>query len=212
MPGDLLHNAACNNQYLEPMKPLFPSTVEASTRGSSPSRRRFLRFAGAAVAAPMLGLARRSQASTAQPRALAFDHTHTGERLSVTYAAGDHYFPDALQALNRFLRDFRTGETHPIDPRLLDQLHLLRQVTQTKAPFQVISAYRSPATNRMLRDHSQGVASHSLHLQGQAIDIRLADVPLGDLRDAALSLRAGGVGFYRGPDFVHLDTGHVRRW
>ena len=160
----------------------------------------------------MLGLVRRSQASAAQPRALAFDHTHTGERLSLTYALGEHYFPDALQALNHFLRDFRTGEVHAIDPRLLDQLHLLRLVTRTSTPFHVISAYRSPATNEMLRHRGRGIASQSLHLHGQAIDIRLADVPLGDLRDAALSLRAGGVGFYRGPDFVHLDTGRVRRW
>jgi uncharacterized protein YcbK (DUF882 family) len=186
--------------------------AEASATGSSPSRRRFLGLASAAVAAPMLALARRSQASAAQPRALAFDHTHTGERLSLTYALGEHYFPDALQTLNHFLRDFRTGEMHVIDPRLLDLLHLLRQVTQTRAPFQVISAYRSPATNEMLRNRSRGIASQSLHLQGQAIDIRLADVPLSDLHDAALSLRAGGVGFYRGPDFVHLDTGRVRHW
>lgn len=194
------------------MKFIFPSRIEASTRRSSPSRRRFLGLASAAVAAPMLALARRSHGSTAQPRMLAFDHTHTGERLSLAYAQGDHYFPDALRALNRFLRDFRTGETHAIDPRLLDQLHLLREVTQSQAPFQVISAYRSSATNQMLRDRSHGIASRSLHLHGQAIDIRLADVPLGDLRDAALSLRAGGVGFYRGPDFVHLDTGRLRRW
>jgi uncharacterized protein YcbK (DUF882 family) len=194
------------------MKFILPRKVEASATGSSPSRRRFLRFATVSLAAPMLALARRSRASTAQPRTLAFDHTHTGERISLTYALGEHYFPDALRALNHFLRDFRTGEMHVIDPRLLDQLDLLRTVTQTKAPFQVISAFRSPATNQMLRNHSQGVASQSLHLQGQAIDIRLANVPLSDLRDAALSLRAGGVGFYRGPDFVHLDTGRVRRW
>lgn len=194
------------------MKFILPRKAEVSTTGSSPSRRRFLGLASAVVAAPMLALARRSQASAAQPRALAFDHTHTGERLSVTYAMGEHYIPDALQALKRFLRDFRTGETHAIDPRLLDQLHLLRKVTQTKAPFQVISAYRSAATNAMLRNRSRGIASGSLHLNGQAIDIRLADVPLGDLRDAALSLRAGGVGFYRDPDFVHLDTGRLRRW
>lgn len=180
--------------------------------GSPVSRRRFLSLASAALAAPMLLLPRRSPASAAQPRSLAFDHTHTGERLSITYALGDHYFPDALRALNHFLRDFRTGATHAIDPRLLDQLRLLRQVTRSEAPFQVISAYRSAATNEMLRSRNRGIASRSLHLQGQAIDVRLADVALGDLRDAALSLRAGGVGYYRGPDFIHIDTGRVRRW
>lgn len=194
------------------MRPGSSRQPQARPAQVSAARRGFLHLAAAAAVAPMLLLSRRTQASSAQPRALEFAHTHTGERLSVAYAAGDRYFPDALQALNRFLRDFRTGETHPIDPRLLDQLHLLRQVTGTQAPFQVISAYRSAATNSMLHDRSRGVASRSLHLHGQAIDIRLADVPLGDLRDAALSLRAGGVGYYRGPDFVHLDTGRVRRW
>jgi len=194
------------------MKCVVDGNSKPSASSSPAPRRRFLALASVALAAPMLALARRSQASAAQPRALAFDHTHTGERLSITYALGDHYFPGALQALNRFLRDFRTGATHAIDPRLLDQLHLLGQVTRSTAPFQVISAYRSPATNQMLRNRSRGIASQSLHLQGQAIDIRLADVALGELRDAALSLRAGGVGYYRGPDFVHLDTGRVRRW
>ena len=113
-----------------------------------------------------------------------------------------------------FLRDFRNGATHAIDPGLLDQLNALAAATATRAPFQVISGYRSPATNEMLRRAGHGVATGSLHLQGQAIDIRLADVELTDLRDAALSLRAGGVGYYPSADsdFVHIDTGRVRRW
>jgi uncharacterized protein YcbK (DUF882 family) len=177
------------------------------------ARRRLLGIGATLVAAPMLALSRKSWASIA-PRAVAFEHTHTGETLSLIYAVGDRYVTAALDEVRHFLRDFRNGATHAIDPGLLDQLHLLAAVTATRAPFQVISGYRSPATNAMLQREGHGVASQSLHLQGQAIDVRLADVTLADLRDAALSLRAGGVGFYPTPDsdFVHIDTGRVRRW
>ena len=165
------------------------------------------------LAAPMLCLPRRAHAS-AEPRSLRFEHTHTGEKLALTYAVGNQYVAGALDQIEHFLRDFRNGATHAIDPALLDQLHLLCATTATRAPFQVISGYRSPATNAMLRREGHGVAAQSLHLRGQAIDIRLADVALADLRDAALSLHAGGVGFYpsAGSDFVHIDTGRVRRW
>jgi uncharacterized protein YcbK (DUF882 family) len=179
----------------------------------SPARRRLLGFGATLAAAPLLALSRKSQAATA-PREVSFAHTHTGEKLALVYAVGDRYISAALDKVKQFLRDFRNGETHVIDPALLDQLHLLASVTATRAPFQVISGYRSPATNAMLQREGHGVATHSLHLQGQAIDIRLADVALADLRDAALSLRAGGVGFYPSADsdFVHIDTGRVRRW
>lgn len=186
-----------------------PARREAGTLDRS--RRRLVGAIAAVLAAPALVLARRAGAAPIARR-LAFEHTHTGERLALTYAVGDAYLPQALATLRRFLRDFRSGETHAIDPALLDQLHRLATLTASGAPFQVISAYRSPATNRRLRERSQGVAAQSLHLTGQAIDIRLADVALGDLRDAALSLRAGGVGYYPASDFVHVDTGRVRRW
>ena len=170
-----------------------------------------LRFAGEAFAAlPTLPAAGNADPATA--RALAFAHTHTGETLRVTFAHGDVYVPSALAQLGHLLRDFRNGAEHPIDPALFDQLHALAAVTGAKAPFQVISGYRSPATNALLRKATGGVASQSLHLAGQAIDIRLPDVPLADLRDAALSLKAGGVGYYAASDFVHVDTGRVRRW
>ncbi len=177
------------------------------------ARRRILHFGAALVAAPMLALSRKSVAST-PPRELSFEHTHTGEKLSLVYAVGDRYVSAALDTVRDFLRDFRNGATHAIDPGLLDQLHVLAAATATRAPFQVISGYRSPETNEMLRRAGHGVATGSLHLQGQAIDIRLADVELADLRDAALSMRAGGVGYYPSADsdFVHIDTGRVRRW
>lgn len=176
-------------------------------------RRRLVVGFCVALAAPMLCLPRTVRA-TEGPRSLCFEHTHTGESLALTYAVGDRYVDGALDVIRHFLRDFRNGLTHAIDPALLDQLHLLAAVTATRAPFQVISGYRSPATNAMLQQEGHGVASHSLHLQGQAIDIRLADIGLAELRDAALSLRAGGVGYYPSPgsNFIHVDTGSVRRW
>jgi len=148
----------------------------------------------------------------AHARRLTFLHTHTGERLSVVYAYGDRRVPDALAALDWLLRDFRNDAQHRIDPALFDHLHTLHRATGSRAAFEIISGYRSPQTNAMLHRKSDGVAARSLHLVGQAIDVRLADVPLADLRDAALSLRAGGVGFYPTSNFVHLDTGRVRRW
>ena len=180
---------------------------------ASRARRRMLGLGAIFVAAPMLALSHKTRASTG-PRTLSFEHLHTGEKLSLVYAIGDQYVKDALQSVRQFLRDFRNGETHVIDPALLDQLSTLASVTGTKAPYQVISGYRSPVTNAMLRREGHGVATASLHLKGQAIDIRLADVALADLRDAALSLHAGGVGYYPSADsnFVHVDTGAVRRW
>ena len=173
------------------------------------SRRGFLATIGAAV--PLLAAPRVAFAE-AGPRTLHFTHTHTGEQLSIDYALDGRNVPAALSTVNHFLRDFRTGDVHEIDPELLDLLHDLAGRTGTTRPFQVISGYRSPATNEMLREHSEGVAKNSLHLQGQAIDIRLADVPLPKLRSAAIAVGRGGVGFYPSSDFVHVDTGRVRTW
>lgn len=174
------------------------------------SRRTFLGCVLAAV--PVLAAPRRLSAASPAVRALRFMHTHTGERLTVEYFMGGAYDPDALATVNHFLRDFRTGDVHNIDPGLLDLLHGLQTRTESSQPFQVISGYRSPATNEMLRHRSEGVAAGSLHMQGQAIDIRLADVPLATLRRAALSAGRGGVGYYPASDFVHVDTGRVRAW
>jgi uncharacterized protein YcbK (DUF882 family) len=148
----------------------------------------------------------------APSRALTFLHTHTGERLTAEYVTQGSYVADALAAINHVLRDFRTGEEKPIEPALLDLLHRLTTVTGSHQPFQVISGYRSPKTNAMLRERSTGVAAGSLHMQGKAIDIRVADIPLPKLRAAALGLRGGGVGYYPESRFVHVDTGRVRTW
>lgn len=147
-------------------------------------------------------------------RELDFYHTHTGKALSVVYYHDGRYDPTALAQVEDYLKDFRTGDRHPIDPALLDVLFEIKTRTHTHAPFEVISAYRSPPTNEMLRTRSagSGVAQHSMHLQGQAIDVRLADVPLEQLRGVALHLQRGGVGFYPTSEFVHVDTGRVRFW
>ena len=165
-----------------------------------------------ASAVPTLGRPRRALAAVAPARALSFAHTHTGERLAVEYFSAGRYLEDALATVNRFLRDFRTNDVHAIDPDLLDLLHAVTTLTGTARPFQVISGYRSPATNDMLRHRSEGVAAGSLHMNGQAIDIRLADVPLAKLRKAALAAGRGGVGYYPASAFVHVDTGRVRTW
>lgn len=174
-------------------------------------RRRLLATAAAALCAPALLLPSRARAREA-PRRLAFVHLHTGETLSTVYAEGDVYVPEALAAIDRLLRDHRTGDIHPIDPKLLDQLAALSARTGASRPYEVICGYRCPATNAMLHERGHGVAKASLHLAGRAIDVRLSAIPLMRLRDAALAMEAGGVGYYPWSNFVHLDTGRVRRW
>ena len=173
------------------------------------SRRRFL--SGAAAMALLLLTPRRSRAAIPPARALAFSNLHTGERLRIVYREDGAYVPEALTSLDHLLRDHRTGEVHPIDPALFDLLSDLRDATGGGS-FEVISGFRSNATNQLLRGRSHGVAEHSLHLVGRAIDVRLCGVATASLRRAALSLRRGGVGFYPDLDFVHLDTGRVRFW
>jgi len=181
------------------------------------SRRAFLhRSAQVAMLGSTVGLAaRRAQAATSDLRSLMLDHTHTHERIDLVYATGATYVPQALRTLNHFLRDHYSGDVGQIDPQLFDLLHNVRQALGTGAPasFQIISGYRSPLTNARLRStRGGGVAKHSLHMEGKAIDIRLPGVPLAELRDAALSLQAGGVGYYQHDQFVHIDTGRVRTW
>jgi uncharacterized protein YcbK (DUF882 family) len=147
-----------------------------------------------------------------QERSLSFHNLHTGESLARPYRVGDTYISSSLAEFDRLLRDFRTGEVKPIDPALLDFLHDLRIAIGGDQPFHVISGYRSPKTNAQLASKSGGVAKKSLHMKGMAIDVRLPHQDLDKLRQAAIGLRLGGVGYYPGSDFVHLDTGRVRFW
>lgn len=145
-------------------------------------------------------------------RELSLLNLHTGERLRAEYWHNDRYVPDALQAVSVLLRDHYNNKVHPIDPKLLDLITTLHARVHSAAPFNVICGYRSPETNAMMHEASAGVAAHSLHMQGMAIDIRLPGTRLGAIRKTALAMRQGGVGYYPEDDFVHVDTGAVRHW
>ena len=174
------------------------------------SRREFLRWSLAGGAA-LAGAQSWAQSLPAE-RSLKFYNTHTGEQLAATYWADGQYLSGELAAIDCLLRDHRSGDVLAIDRRLFDILYALQQRTGARGTYEVISGYRSPATNDLLRRHGDGVARDSLHTHGQAIDIRLTGVALADLHRAALGLRAGGVGYYSNSNFIHLDTGRVRAW
>jgi uncharacterized protein YcbK (DUF882 family) len=157
------------------------------------------------------------KSATPSPREyrLRFYHTHTNERLDIVYRRGENYLPEALAELDHYLRDHRTGEVRHFDPQLFDLLYdLTRSVNDSGGEIDVICGYRTPWSNEFLRTRSAhtGVARHSLHMQAEAIDIRMAGIPTIAVRDAALSLKRGGVGYYRDSNFVHVDVGRVRRW
>lgn len=186
------------------------------------SRRRLCVSALAAAAASLfpkplkasLERLARESAGESDVRALAFHNTHTNERLEAPYWISGRYQESGLTAIDWILRDHRTGDVARIDPKLLDLLHLLKEQAAgagSPAVFEIVSGYRSPRSNEMLRNRSGAVARHSLHLKGMAADVRLAGVPLQRLRDAALDLRKGGVGYYT-DQFIHVDTGRVRTW
>jgi uncharacterized protein YcbK (DUF882 family) len=174
------------------------------------NRRDFLKWSLAG--ATLISLPARARSESPAERRLRLYNTHTGELLTATYWAAGEYQPDEIASLERLLRDHRSGEVQAVDRRLFDILHALQRQTGAHGRFEVISGYRSPATNNQLRRTGGGVAKDSLHTRGQAIDIRLTGVALPDLRRAALSLRAGGVGYYPASNFIHVDTGRVRSW
>lgn len=177
-----------------------------------PSRRRFVKTL--AVAAPVVAVAMPglSFAKTAEPRRLRLYHTHTAEKLDVVYHEDGVYLPDAMGELNNLLRDHRSDELVDMDRNLLDFLHAAQERLGSSGTYEIISAYRSPATNEMLRRRGAGVAKRSMHLEGKAIDVRLTDARTGDLRQVGIELAGGGVGYYERSNFVHFDTGRVRRW
>lgn len=143
---------------------------------------------------------------------ISFQNQHTGESFKGTYRAGDRYLPDAFEEINYVLRDFRTNEVFPIDPRAIDIIYMVRKKAERNEPLEVLSGYRSPGTNARLSRASTGVAKHSLHLTGQAIDFRLPGFSTRNLQRLAVNLRAGGVGYYKSSNFLHIDTGQVRNW
>ncbi len=177
-------------------------------------RRRFLRLCGLTAAAGLVPVQAWALVDRAQPseRTIALLNIHTGESLNRVYFADGAYLPEAMSAMNRLLRDHRTGEVKPIDGALIDQLYAVANRLGATEPFHVISGYRSERTNTALKRAGHGVAKRSFHLSGQAVDVRLPGVEYAALHRAARDLRAGGVGDYPRSDFVHMDTGPVRTW
>lgn len=154
-----------------------------------------------------------SPAMAALPvRQVILSHRHTGETVRTPYYADGRYLEDGLKQINRFMRDWRTDEVIEIDPRVLDIVFMLQQQLETSEPMQVLSGYRSPETNSMLRRRSRGVAQNSLHMYGMAVDLYFPGINVSQANKAAQALQAGGVGFYPGSNFVHVDSGPVRHW
>lgn len=162
-----------------------------------------------------LGFWMPSLAEAAAPvtaREMSFTNVHTGDKFKGEYWYQGKYLPDAFGEIKNVMRDYRTGDKYPIDPRLIDVLFVLQKRTRNFTPFEIFSGYRSPATNAWLRRSTSGVARGSLHMQGQAVDINQPGTRLSYLEKSAIRLKAGGVGFYPSSDFVHVDTGRVRSW
>ncbi len=179
------------------------------------NRRRLLlsgALAGIAGRWPLASAAQTQVPGEGDEKHIALDNLHTGERLEVQYMKAGAYDPAALGKLEVLLRDFRNDGRHPIDPKLIDYLVDVAQAVGREPKFSVISGYRSPQTNEKLHEKSSGVAQHSLHMQGRAIDVRMAGVDCADLAAKAIALKRGGVGYYRASNFVHLDTGAFRTW
>ncbi len=164
------------------------------------------------VAASVPLLSTKSHAAGFSAWRVSFRHEHTGESFSGVYRVGDKYLPEAFQRMNYVLRDFRTHEVFPMDPRAIDVISVIQRKIGNGKPLQVLSGYRSPKTNAMLREASTGVARNSLHMYGQAIDIRQGGTSSARIRTIAKGLKVGGVGYYPRSDFVHVDTGQVRTW
>ena len=178
---------------------------------TDPTRRQILKL-GATLTLSCLSFPAFAHSDPSAERRLLFHNLHTGEKLDRVYWAEGRYLSEPLAEIDGLMRDFRTGEIKPIDRKLLDLLYLVRRTLDSDEAFEVVSAYRSPATNKMLAKHSEGVAKKSLHMQGMAIDVNLHGHDLNRVRRVAKALKLGGVGYYPKPGFVHLDTGAVRYW
>jgi uncharacterized protein YcbK (DUF882 family) len=176
-------------------------------------RRRFLQVGLTATAGCLLSNTQALALCKVPAKTLQVYNMHTGEKIKATFWEHGQYVPQALAEINKILRDHRNGQIHAIDPKLLHTLYDTKVLLEaTEKPVQVISGYRSPASNALLAAHSSGVAKHSLHMQGMATDVRMEGVDVAHIRKAGLALQRGGVGYYPVSNFVHLDTGAVRTW
>jgi uncharacterized protein YcbK (DUF882 family) len=196
------------------MNELTQEPIAATGEINTVSRRRFLKSAACgsllALGTPKIVQAAFSGFST--HKTLALEHHHTGETLSLTYYEQGRYIYGAVDEISYFLRDYHNDTVHPVDAALLDQLYDVKLLLGINKPFHIVSGYRSPQTNASLRRHSRGVARQSLHMEGRAVDIRMEGVSAKTIRNAALSMYRGGVGYYPSSNFVHLDTGDIRTW
>ena len=184
------------------------ATIPVRTRVVTPQSLRGSRYGGFAPSVPEPP----PVLDTTSPRTLSLFNVNTNESLTVTYWSDGAYHRDALNQLNHFLRDSKTGEQTEMDPLLFDVLWHTEEITGFHGKVDVLSGYRSPETNAWLASVSRGVARDSQHMNGNAMDIRFPDVPVFKIRQAARSLQLGGVGFYPRSGFVHLDTGPIRYW
>ncbi len=186
------------------------------------TRRRVLQVGGTLAGGMMAGVsgnvwagpgnAAAPREAPATSKRICLKNIHTDESVDMEFYRGDAYVPEALTSIQKVLRDWRNNDQHPIDPKLMDYLYDVAHTLGVRPAFSVISGYRSPQTNAQLHERSSGVSSHSLHMEGRAIDVRLTGVACADLAQHALDMQRGGVGYYRQSDFVHLDTGRFRTW
>jgi uncharacterized protein YcbK (DUF882 family) len=200
---------------MENMSPNLPSVQSVDKKDLMIHRRDVLKMgmAGLIMASiPFVSTRKAMAAIEGGVWKISLKHAHTGESFSGAYRVGDKYLPEAFERLNYVLRDFRTNEIFPMDPRVVDIISLVQVRTKTGKPLEVLSGYRSPKTNSMLRHESRGVAKNSFHMYGQAMDIRMPEYNTGRLRKIAMDIHAGGVGYYPRSNFVHVDTGKYRTW
>lgn len=177
-------------------------------------RRKFLLLGGAAAGLALFPQLTKASVSTSRPKILTLNNLHTGETIKAEFFNGQSYNHSELTRLNHFFRDYRANQIRIIDPHLFDQLYRLQVMLDTRKPVQLISGYRTLATNNQLRGkrRNSGVAKHSYHTLGQAMDFHIEGIPLNTIRTAALKMKSGGVGYYPRSNFVHIDTGPVRHW
>lgn len=175
-------------------------------------RRKWLALGGAALGVALLPGQSFATLSTPRPRILVLNNLNTGEKLKAEFFDGKNYIQEELTRLNYIFRDYRANKIRAIDPKLFDQLYRLQTLLGSRKPVQLISGYRSIDTNNSMRARKRGVAKKSYHTLGQAVDFHIEGIQLGHIRKAALSMKAGGVGYYPRSNFVHIDTGPVRSW
>ncbi len=199
---------------LDALKSIQKPTDLAEKKDLKVTRRDVLQMGTAGLVSMVTPLLAGKAAQAASPKMwqVSFRQAHTGESFSGVYRVGDQYLPDVFERLNYMLRDFRTGEAFPMDPRVIDVLSMVQQGTGKDTPLEILSGYRTPKTNAMLYRVSEGVARNSYHMYGQAIDIRMPGYNTKKLSQVARGLRAGGVGYYPKSHFVHVDTGEIRSW